>query len=316
MKIDEGRALVYRAYGAMGPKLGCGVQEVAEGAGSPKIQQLKTHNNARLISAGLAYGTDQPPHVDNRLFCGDDSGFFYTFPLSPDGKTRTQTEPTPYRLVDADSRPVIDIAVHSQGTCVYALVRDRNFTGNKALLMQEVKGPPPYSLGEHPTWDVVDNPYFITKTDNDKFLFVTSGTRGTTVVNLESGTPKFFEKFTGVPLLIRGTSSVCVLSASLGEDAKIEVLDPVSREVSSVPITEKFGRFTVCGAQGYNESLDPSWLLGSSDTIDPKGRGWIHLISMTSKMEVSIASKEISNDQVGAVMGWGTPFPSLLVWGK
>ncbi|MFJ9619757.1 hypothetical protein [Streptomyces noursei] len=311
VKADEGRALIYCAYSGSEE---AGVHEASIDGADPKIRQLKTRCDARLLSAGLAYGMDQPPHVDNRLFCGDDKGNFYTFPLSKDGKTRAETEPTPYRLVDAGNSPVIDIAVHSKGTCVYALVGRPDGSGEKALLMQEVKGPPPFALGEHPTWDVIGHPYRVTKTDDDRYIIVNG--EGTTIVDVCSGTPKDVNNFSEVPLQIRGTHSVCGFMGTLGgEGPRLKILDLTQGKVVQTYTLDKIGirKDFFLVAQGYNEDLNPSWLVVSIDSLKD-ANVQVHLISMTPEVKLSVTRKEIPATRAHDLLSGD--LPSLLIWGK
>ncbi|MEE1794548.1 hypothetical protein PUR28_27880 [Streptomyces sp. BE308] len=130
---------------------------------------LETKENDRLLCATLAYGEQQPIEVTQRLFCGSNTGKIFTFPWNGNGRGG---DPTPYIVTAANGDPIQDLAVHSDGTIAYALIQRKNGSGQAALAVVPVKGSG-LNADERPTWDVIDDPCWVTITDDDRYVVVT-----------------------------------------------------------------------------------------------------------------------------------------------
>ncbi|MBP2400803.1 hypothetical protein [Streptomyces syringium] len=191
--VDTPRSLVYRAGGS-------GSESVDEfdvsNPKSPTVAHLQAGKGAKLWCAALAGGFGQPAHVDQRLYCGGSDGFIYTFPLDSSGKTRkTNSAPAPYEVVEAHGRPIMDLAITSDGTHAFALIQSND--GKAAAVTKDLK-PMPHPPGVHyladrPQWNTIPSPEKITLTPDERHLIVTSFSQNKCTV-IDTTTNKSYER--------------------------------------------------------------------------------------------------------------------------
>ncbi|MBP2400820.1 hypothetical protein [Streptomyces syringium] len=141
------------------------------------MTQLKTNKGVNLMCAALAGGFGQPSHVDQRLYAGGSDGFIYTFPLDSSGKTRkTTSDPAPYEVLEAHNRPIIDVAITSDGTHAFALIQSND--GKAAAVTKDLKpmphNPQSHYYADRPQWDTIPNPASISLTPDERYLIVTA----------------------------------------------------------------------------------------------------------------------------------------------
>ncbi|MBP2400797.1 hypothetical protein [Streptomyces syringium] len=169
---DTPRDLVYHING------GASVTEIdVSNPKAPTVTQLKTNKGVNLMSAALAGGFGQPSHVDQRLYAGGSDGFIYTFPLDSSGKTRkTTSDPAPYEVLEAHNRPIIDLAITSDGTHAFALIQSND--GKAAAVTKDLKpmphNPQSHYYADRPQWDTIPNPTSISLTPDERYLIVTA----------------------------------------------------------------------------------------------------------------------------------------------
>ncbi|MBP2400795.1 hypothetical protein [Streptomyces syringium] len=168
---DTPRDLVYHING------GASVTEIdVSNPKAPTVTQLKTNKGVNLMCAALAGGFGQPSHVDQRLYAGGSDGFIYTFPLDSSGKTRkTTSDPAPYEVLEAHNRPIIDLAITSDGTHAFALIQSND--GKAAAVTKDLKpmphNPQSHYYADRPQWDTIPNPQHISLSPDERYLIVT-----------------------------------------------------------------------------------------------------------------------------------------------
>ncbi|KOG89341.1 hypothetical protein [Streptomyces varsoviensis] len=169
--LDAPRSLVYRTTGSSN------VDEFdVSNPKSPTVTQLRTNKGVDLMCAALAGGFGQPSHVDQRLYCGGSDGFIYTFPLDSSGKTRkTTSDPAPYEVLEAHHRPIIDLAITSDGTHAFALIQ--TIDGKASAVTKDLKpmphNPQPHYFADRPQWDTIPTPRHINLTPDENHIIVT-----------------------------------------------------------------------------------------------------------------------------------------------
>ncbi|MBP2400763.1 hypothetical protein [Streptomyces syringium] len=178
---DAARSLVYHTSASKS------VQEIdVSNPKSPTVKQLQTSKGVNLMCAALAGGFGQPSHVDQRLYAGGSDGFIYTFPLDSSGKTRKATsDPAPYEVLEAHNRPIIDLAITSDGTHAFALIQSND--GKAAAVTKDLKPMPHpprvHYLADRPQWDTIPNPRHIKLSPDERHLIVTSDGYNCTIID-------------------------------------------------------------------------------------------------------------------------------------
>ncbi|MBP2400806.1 hypothetical protein [Streptomyces syringium] len=278
---DASRSLVYRVSAS--PSESVDEFDVSNPK-SPTVAHLQAGKGAKLRCAALAGGFGQPAHVDQRLYCGGSDGFIYTFPLDSSGKTRkTNSAPAPYEVVEAHGRPIMDLAITSDGTHAFALIQSAD--GKAAAVTKDLK-PMPHPPGVHyladrPQWNTIPYPEKITLTPDERHLIVTAfGEKKCTVI--DTTTTKSYERSlaadAGCLVHINNTTAyfLCV--------NKFHSVDLASDETKTGPKANGFGMgFFVATGAGRVLFTGPNSKSMSCSLCDYDGNGEAYIFSEHSK---------------------------------
>jgi hypothetical protein len=164
---DMARPLVYRIPGDGTT----GIDEIDTSANKATRLQTDPNSPAKLTSAAFCYSEGQRPDVRDRLYCGGNDGYLYTFYPNADNKGR-HTEGTPY-LIEKGT-PVVDLAISASGETVYALIQHAD--GSKALRVLKIERDTTRSHVEFlelPSYDTIPNPMHVAVTDDGQYALVT-----------------------------------------------------------------------------------------------------------------------------------------------
>ncbi|MBP2403479.1 hypothetical protein [Streptomyces syringium] len=279
--LDAPRSLVYRIGNSEH------VDEIdVSNPKSPTAAHLAAGKGAKLLCAALAGGFGQPPHVDQRLYCGGSDGFIYTFPLDPSGKTRkTNSAPAPYEVEGAHGRPIVDLAVTSDGTHAFALISSSD--GKAAAVTKDLKpmphNPRVHYYADRPQWNTIPHPDHISLTPDERHLIVTDfGGKKCTII--DTTTTKSYERpladYAGVPVHVDNTTA-CFLCPGRFHSIDLESGEP-KKGPEMTGITTSLFYFAATGA-GCAFFASPYYNKVSCCLSDCNGNGQTFIFSEHSK---------------------------------
>ncbi|MFE7448174.1 hypothetical protein [Streptomyces griseus] len=232
-------------------------------------KRLSTKYKENIFCATLVYGQHQPTAVSQRLFCGS-RGTIFTFPLT--NGTRQNPDPPRYDIPIANGDPVVDLAVKSDGTVAYAILARKDGSGKDALAIRSIGGSGA-DHGDPPSWDVIEQPRWVTISDDNRYVTVVSDKHnGISVLDTKTNQVATYtfggnrEAINMRPLSLGGSVICAPYSENFSTAAGVKAIDVASGQT-------KFHHYELMGRLCPTPIM-PGVIFGVGSGYDAAGNAW------------------------------------------